>query len=231
MSIIGPEETSQEESKKGLKNIQFNMKKKEKKIPVGGNIVIDLIPQSFKDIAETRKAKKQWIYIVSVTVLVAILASGLSFGFKMQSQSALDTETKTQEKLELQISQYAEVNQALDSQKESVKLLNQAAGAEIDWTKLIGNIEDALPSGTSISSLSVNTGGTDKDELSSAITMDLVSDSTLGYSDTLKAVEGVSGVQSVEIGGLSRSGENSYDYKMSFTYDTSILTEKYKMGE
>lgn len=212
-----------------LKNIKLT--KKEPSIPLGGAPFIDLMPQSHKDIVSIRRTRKSWTYGFIVVVIVCALVSAGLWAFNIQAKSQLDSEVSTQEQLDIKISNYAEVNQALESQKEAVKLLNQAAGSEIDWAKLIKNIEETLPGGTEVSALSVTTGGTADDEVSSAIVMDLSSSTTLGYSDSLKSIEGLAGVTSVEIGGLSTSGEDNYTYKMAFTYDNSILTEQYGLGE
>jgi len=205
--------------------------KTEQKIPIGGNILIDLMPQSHKDVVATRDAKRRWTSIFAIVVAGCLMASGLSFAYNMQTQSQVSSEQSKQEALDLQIARHAEVNQALQSETTARGLLETSAGNEIDWNELISTIQTNLPQGTRITSLNVMTGGTPEDEISSAITMNLTSDSTLGYSDSLRAVENIDGVQQVEIGGLSVSGEGSYTYTMSFTFDTSILTERFATVE
>jgi len=212
-----------------LKNIKLS--KKEPSIPLGRSPFIDLMPQSHKDIVSLRRTKKSWTYGFFVVVVVCALVSAGLWALNIQAKSQLGLEISAQEQLDIKISNYAEVDQALKSQKEAVKLLNQAAGSEIDWAKLINNIEKSLPSGIEITSLSVTTGGTADSEVSSAIVMDLSTSTTLGYSDSLKSFENLAGVTSVEIGDLSSSGDDSYTYKMAFTYDNSILTEQYSLGD
>lgn len=207
----------------------FSKKDKDSGIPLTNNFLIDLTPQSHKDVIAIRRSKKTWTYTVSFVLIACIMAAAGFWAMKFQTKTNLDAEISNQEQIDIKISNYAEINQTLESEKESVRLLNQAAGAEIDWEKLIKNIESALPSGTEITSLGVTNGGGSEDDVSSAIIMSLSSKETIGYSDTLKAVQGIGGVNSVEIGGLSASGDNAYTYKMAFTYDKSILTENYEL--
>lgn len=231
------EEVDKKKKKKSLSEMTFSdllpskKDKTEAKLPLGENILIDLMPQSHKTVVEVRQARKTWTGVFGAVVIGCLIGSGLSLGYNWQTQQKVQKEQVVQEELDLKIAQYAEVNQALQSEGAARDLLNTAAGNEIDWNNLITTIESNLPAGTRISSLTVVNGGTVEDEVSSAVTMNLTSDTTMGYSDALRAVEGINGVQKVEIGGLSMGGENQYVYAMSFTFDTSILTERFAIIE
>jgi hypothetical protein len=130
---------------------------------------------------------------------------------------------------------YAEVNSALELQKVAIDSLNLAAGSEIDWNKLISSIERNLPSGTQISAISV-TGGGEKPkskndpDVAAVINLNLSSSATIGYSDSLRMIENMPGVKGVEISGLKTEGER-YTYTLSFTYDTSLLTERFTLKD
>ena len=231
------EEVDKKKKKKSLSEMTLSdllpskKDKTEAKLPLGENILIDLMPQSHKTVVEIRQARRTWTGVFGAVVIGCLIGSGLALGYNWQTEKQVSKEQIVQEDLDLKIAQHAEVNQALQSESSARDLLNTAAGNEIDWNDLITTIESNLPAGTRISSLTVVNGGTVEDEVSSAVTMNLTSDTTLGYSDALRAVEGINGVQKVEIGGLSMGGENQYVYAMSFTFDTSILTERFAIIE
>lgn len=229
MSDIDTEEMVEETEKKQKVSLKERFKK-EKKVPaidLGGNIVVSLVPDSHKKNVEARKTKNSWTAIFGFAVLSSVVASGTMFAYSLQTDAQLSSETVKQETLDLSISRHAEVHQAIESEKIAKQLLGQAAGNEVNWGQLVGIIEEQLPQGTEISSLSVTNGGTSDDEISSRVLLNLTSDSTFGYSDSLNAVEDIPGVQQVEIGGLATSGDGGYTYQMVFTYDTSILTERF----
>lgn len=227
----------EKKAKKSLKEMTLSdliPKKKDKGdigIPLGENILIDLMPQSHKDVVETREAKRSWTGIFAAIVIGCVVVSGASVFYSYQTQAKVKAEQDKHATIDLQIARHAEVNQAIQSESSARSLLDTAAGNEIDWNDLITTIEGNLPPGTNIVSLNVTNGGGIDDEISSAITMNLSSTSTFGYSDSLRAVEGINGVQQVEIGGLSGSSDGGYSYTMSFTYDTSILTERFTLEE
>lgn len=230
MSDTQPSNNIEEESapKKTLKE-RLTPEKKSPAIDLGKNITVSLIPDSHKRNVDARKSKNNWTAIFGFAVIVSVVASAAMFGLNLQAESQLASERLDQEIIELSISRHAEVHQALESEQIAQQLLNSAAGNEIDWKQLVGIIEQQLPQGTDIASLAVTNGGLADDEISSSVTLSLNSTSTFGYSDSLRAVEGINGVEEVEIGGLSVSGENGYTYQMSFTYDTSILTERFSL--
>lgn len=227
----------EKKAKKSLKEMTLSdliPKKKDKGdigIPLGENILIDLMPQSHKDVVETREAKRSWTGIFAAIVIGCVVVSGASVFYSYQTQAKVKAEQDRHAAIDLEIARHAEVNQAIQSESSARTLLDTAAGNEIDWNELITTIEGDLPPGTNIVSLNVTNGGGIDDEISSAITMNLSSTSTFGYSDSLRAVEGINGVQQVEIGGLSGSSDGGYSYTMSFTYDTSILTERFTLEE
>lgn len=202
--------------------------KKPKQIPVGGNILVDLMPQSHKDIVAIRNTRRRWTTAVVVFFAACLIISLITYSTNVFSGSQLSAERIAQEQVDIKINGYAEINQALNSQAESNALLAKAAGTEIDWSKLVSTIESSLPSGTSILSMSVVTGGGVKDKNSSAISMNLSSESTFGYSDSLKAIQSTPGVTGFEIGGLTSTSDSQYKYSVTFSYDTSILTQRFE---
>ena len=233
MSDTQVEETVEETEEKQKVSLRdrFKREKKAPAIELGGNIVVNLIPDSHKESVEAKKTKNSWTAIFGVAVLVAILASGAMFAYNLQVNSQLEAETANQETIDLSIARHAEVHQALESEKVAQQLLNQAAGNEVNWNQLVRIIEEQLPQGTQVVSLSVTNGGKIGDEVSSRVILNLSSTSTFGYSDSLNAVESIGGVQQVEIGGLTGNGEGGYTYQMVFTYDTTILTERFSFAE
>lgn len=202
-----------------------------KSIPLGETIFVDLTPPSHKKLVDLRNLKKQWRYGVFGVASLCVAASLVAVGLNAQSQGDLAAETIAQTTITQNTAAYAEVNKALELQKVAVDSLNLAAGSEIDWNKLITSIEGSLPNGTRIFAINVTGGGkkpaskSDTD-VSAVISLNLSSATTLGYSDSLRSVENMPGVKSVEISGL-KSETAGYVYTVSFTYDTSLLTGRF----
>jgi hypothetical protein len=204
---------------------------KQKSIPLGETIFVDLTPSSHKKLVDLRNLKKQWRYGVFGVASFCIAASIVAVGLNAQSEGDLTSEKSAQTVITKNTAVYAEVNKALEVQKIAVDSLNTAAGSEIDWNKLISSIEGSLPSGTKISAISVTGGGqkpkskSDTD-VAAVISLNLSSSSTIGYSDSLRSIENMPGIKSVEISGLKSESER-YTYTLSFTYDTSLLTGRF----
>jgi hypothetical protein len=208
---------------------------KQKNIPLGEIILVDLMPPSHKAVVNLRHLKKQWMFGLFGVVAFCIAASIAAVGLNATAQGELRTEMNTQGIITQDTATFAEVNRALEQQKISVQSLDLAAGSEIDWIKLISNIENNLPGGTQISAISVTGGGvkpkTEKDpDVAAVINLNLSSGHTIGYTDSLRMIEYMNGVESVEISGLQTSGER-FTYTLSFTYDTSLLTERFSLKE
>lgn len=201
--------------------------KKENRIPIGETVFIDLTPKSHKNVMQIRSLKRKWIISFLSIFLVCVTSSLVAYFASLITGSALENEMSVQTQIDTQISQYGEINRAIESESRAKVILNNAAGSEIDWSRLVSNIETALPSGTQILSMSVMTGGQDEEENAVAISLNLSSDSTFGYSDSLRSIQYMKAVKDVEIGGLKSTGEGQYRYSMTFAYDNSILTQKY----
>lgn len=222
-----------------LRDINFRSLRGQKdapdSIPLGEPIFVDLTPPSHKKFVEVRKLKKQWSYGVFGVAAFCIATSFAVVGMNAMTEGELASERALQLTITKDTATYAKVNSALELQKVAVESFNMAAGTELNWTKLIGSIESSLPSGTRVSAISVTGGGekpTNKDDkgVAAVINLNLSSDNTMGYSDSLKRIEAMSGVQSVDISGLKTEGTR-YSYTLSFTYDTTLLTERYTLKD
>lgn len=221
-----------------LKTIR--MKKKLPKIPLDEKVAIDLLPPSHKDLVDLRATRRRWITIFITAVIAAVLAPTVAFLISTQIQGQISAEQDRHAELELSIARYAEVNQTLESANEATRLLDKGASIEVDWNELIGDIESKLPEGTRVTAMQVIAGGKDtrtqeqKDDpafdrpVATAILLSLESTTTIGYSDSLKAIESVNGTGSVTIGGLAESN-GVYNYDVAFTYDISILTNRFTL--
>jgi len=207
--------------------MKLELKKKPQEIPMGANILIDLMPPSYKDVVTMRALKRRTFYTVIVVLTASIIASLVFYTNSVIVSSSLNSERGTHLTLDNQIAEYAEVNQALESQKESVKLLNQGAATEVDWSRLTKNIQNALPSNTQILSLSSVVGDPSTGENVVGVLLNLSSANDLQYSDSLAAIEKISGVADVKIGPGQRSGEDRFQYQVAFTYDRSVLTGRF----
>lgn len=207
--------------------MKLELKKKPQEISLGENILIDLMPSSYREVVEMRTLKRRAFYAIIATLVIFIVASLGVYTNSAIVSSSLKTERSTHASLDSQIAEYAEVNQALESQKESKKLLNQGASSEIDWNKLIKTVSDSLPNNTQILSLSSVAGDPATGKNVAGVLLSLSSKSDLQYSDSLASIRNISGVSDVKIGPGQRSGEDRFNYQISFTYDHSILTGRF----
>jgi hypothetical protein len=207
----------------------------QKRIPLGEAIFVDLTPPSHKKLVDLRILKKKWSYGLFGVAAFCMAASFAAVGLNATAEAALTAEKNAQVVITQNTAAYAEVNSALELQKVAVDSLNLAAGSEINWNRLISSVESNLPSGTRISAISVTGGGVKPKsegdpDVAAAINLNLSSGATIGYSDSLKKIESMPGVDSVEISGLKTEGER-YTYTLSFTYDTSLLTERFTLKD
>lgn len=207
------------------------MRSKNPRIPLNPYASIDLIPPSHKNTISLRKTRKTTFYSGMLIVglcMIALLFNGfLTLSYKSQ----ISSEKKIQASLAQENAAYTDVDKALQDKKLIDSLTSRAAGNEIDWVALTNNIQSNLSPGTYVSSYSVINGGLSKDKSTTAVTLNLSSDSTLSYSDIIKSFENTPGIKNVQIGGLSQDSDGRYIYKVSFTYDNSILTNRFTEGE
>jgi len=186
---------------------------------------IDLTPPFFREAVEARELKKKWIFInAGVLVAVALAGSGL-YASSIPSLYAARTQEQNNQKLQAAISKYQPQQQSEgDSASTQIKL-NQAAGNAINWSTLISAIEGALPSGTSVSSIGINTSL--NQDRGASLLISFSAESPLGYADTLKAIESARGVSNVQIGGMTSAGDQGYTFSATLDYDSTIKTNRF----
>lgn len=212
-------------SKIDLKKIELS--RKVPRLPLPTSVKINLTPMSHLNVIKERKAKSTIIKSFIGIFVACVVASGTVIGLNANTNSKLSVARDNNEAVQAEIAKYADVSQVLDSQEEAKRLLGKAASNEVNWQKLIDTVLESLPSGTTATAISVQSGGKSTDKVSTAINIELVSNSPMGYSDTLNAVNDINGVSLVNIGGLTSAGDNLYSYSMSFALDSSYLTKKY----
>jgi len=190
-----------------------------------GKTSVDLTPEAYKSAIEARALKKRWVFALGASLAFAALVTSSIFATSLPAKRDLDNELKNNTQLQTALGQYQEVNQAVDQMDITVNKLNLAAGGAIDWVQLISAVEATLPSGTSVSSIGINTAGNSADKGASLL-ISFTADSPLGYADTLRSVQTAPGVSNVQIGGMT-STETSYEFSATLDYDTSIRTGKF----
>lgn len=216
--ILEEEQVPEEPKKKEPKG------KAPKGIVVGGTHV-DFTPKIFRDGVEARESKRRWI-LGNVALLAACgIVGGALFGATIPMKIELDSATASNIQLQSALSQYADLTNALEQKSGIETKLNIAAGGEINWTALLGDLESQLPAGTIIQSIAINQGDT-ANGIGASILLGFQADSPLGYADTLNAVESMAGISNVKIGGMTSSGEG-YVFSSTMNYDASILTNRY----
>lgn len=198
---------------------------KAKGIPIG-KVNVDLTPDFYKDAVYARQLKKQWIFINGGVLAIVALILSFVFVSTLPAKSDLNNQMTLNKNLQSALAQYQDVSMLIEEKKSVETKLQNAAGNEIDWVKLIDSIQDALPGGTSMSSIGISTtDGSDK-EKGATILVRFVSDSPLGYADTLQSVQSAKGISNVEISGMSSTGE-SYQFAATMHYDNSIKTNRF----
>jgi len=186
---------------------------------------IDLTPPFFREAVEARELKKKWIFAnAGILVVVALAGSGL-YASSIPSLYAARTQEQNNQKLQAAISKYQPQQESENKSGSAQVKLNQAAGNAINWSALIRAIEGTLPSGTSVSSIGINTSSTQDSGASLLIVFS--AQSPLGYADTLNAVQSARGVSNVNIGGMTSTGEKGYTFSATLDYDSTIKTNRF----
>jgi len=187
---------------------------------------IDLTPPAFKEAVEVRELKKNWIFINAGVFALAFLVLSTIFVSSLTPKSELESQQRSNTTLQSALGKYQGQTEALNSSGETENKLNQAAGDAINWVSLVRAIEDSLPSGTSVSSIGINAGGST--DTGASLLLRFTANSPLGYADTLKAVQSARGVSNVQIGGMTSAGDNTYTFSATLDYDSTIKTNRFQ---
>ncbi len=194
-----------------------------------GRATVDFTPEAFKEAVRVRELRKQWIFICAAIFALSSLVVSFIFVSALPVGTELESQLRINSTLESELSQYQEVNLAVEQKDATLEKLNRATNNAIDWGTLLGSIEGALPSGTSMKSIGITTDGAST-EKGASIIISFVADSPLGYADTLKAIQSAQGVSNVQIGGMASSGD-SYSFSATLDYDSSIRTNKFPTAD
>lgn len=194
-----------------------------------GRATVDFTPEAFKEAVRVRELRKQWIFICAAIFALSSLVVSFIFVSALPVGTELESQLRINSALEGELSQYQEVNLAVEQKDATLEKLNRATNNAIDWGALLGSIEGALPSGTSMKSIGITTEGAST-EKGASIIISFVADSPLGYADTLQAVQSAQGVSNVQIGGMTSSGD-SYSFSATLDYDSSIRTNKFPTAD
>lgn len=142
---------------KGVSAQQAAPVAKEKKgvIAIGGQPRVDLLPDEVR--AERRAAhnvRRVWLGVVAAVVLVAI-ATGVSTVYAKSANDALASAQSETGTLTAQASKYSAVR-STQSQVDLIKAAQLVGGStDVDWTKYLSSVALTVPSGVSVTSLSV----------------------------------------------------------------------------
>lgn len=190
-----------------------------------GRILVDLTPEAYREATRTRELKKRWTFTVAGALAFAVLVTSVLFTTSIPAKSSLDSALESNAQLQTALGKYKEVNQAVEEQGATKDKLNLAAGGAINWSTLFLALQGALPDGTSIASMGVNTAAASTDK-GAAIRINFSSKSPLGYADTLKAIQSAKGVSNVQVGGLT-SVSGGFSFSATLDYDSSIRTNRF----
>lgn len=209
----------------GAKEPKASTKAKTKGLPIG-RVNINLTPEFYKEAVYARQLKKQWIFINAGIVALAALVLSFIFVSGLPAKSNLENQMVLNKNLQSALVEYQDITILIDQKSATENKLIQAAGNEIDWSKLIDSIQNTLPNGTSISSIGITTTDSSNKEVGATILVQFVAKSPLGYADTLRSVQTAKGISNVEISGMSSTGE-SYQFSATMNYDHSIKTNRF----
>ena len=205
-------------------NLFQNLKPKPKGFIIG-KTTIDLTPAVYREEVKKRELKRRWILGNGVVLVACVILGGLTYASSIPVQGQLDQSLANNQILIGNLGQYKELSQALEQMKPITDKLNRAAGSEIEWATLIGSLENNLPGGTAIKSIGINADGAPK-KSGASVRLSLISNSPLGYADTLKAIQSSDNTSNVQIGGMTSSG-GGYEFSATLDYDDSILTNRF----
>lgn len=202
---------------------KFKPKKKFKGIELG-QVLLDYTPASHFEEIETRRAKKTWL-TANVVILAGCVFTTLGiFSTTLITQNEVQSSRIEKIQMQAQLGQYSQEDNAVNQNSDVVAKLTQAAGGEVNWRKLVDDVQNALPGGTNIASISINADA-ESSERGAVVLLGVTSDSPVGYADTINAMENMAGITNLNIGQLSGGG--SYAYSMTFDFDTDVRTYRF----
>ncbi len=223
-----------EEQEEKVTKKKTKARNKTPKITVGDYPYVNLMPTSRQDAIDRAAAKTKWLKIVAGAMIAAVVLSGLSVGYRILQQFTYDGVISEQEDIEAEISQYAEVDNALTVKDTVEGNIVTVTATSINWQDLHSRIASNLPAGSYLGTLKVQTGGKAIDANSVAVTVNVTSQQPIAYSNILVSFGKVPGIlpDSLIIGDLiastgSTDGSSVYNYPIAFKVDTSILAKNF----
>lgn len=204
------------------------------KLVVGDFPYVSLMPANRLNAIEVEEAKSKWIKTVGAGVVIAIVIAVASVGFKVIHQISYDSAKQDAAAVEASILEFGEVDNALTIKTGIESEITQGSANSINWQDLQNRITQNLPGGSSITTFNVSTGGKEGDKSSAAVFVNVSALEPLDYAQILDSFGKVSGINpdSLIIGDLTSTGSDGsqiiYSYPVSFTVDTSILSQRWK---
>lgn len=204
------------------------------KLVVGDFPYVSLMPANRLNAIEVEEAKSKWIKTVGAGVVIAIVIAVASVGFKVIHQIGYDNAKVDAAAVEASILKFGEVDNALTIKSGIEGEIIEASANSVNWQDLQNRIAQNLPSGSSITTFNVTTGGKEGEESSVSVFVNVSALEPLDYAQILDSFGKVSGIlpEGLLIGDLTSTGSDGeqtiYSYPVSFTVDTSILSQRWK---
>lgn len=121
--------------------------------PLPGFVRVDLLPDSVRDRARIRRAKRIALLLV---LLALVIVAGLWYYWQQQVRNAeaeLAAAQATGAQIAEQSAQYAEVPQVFASAEAAQGALTAAMSGEVRWAFLLNQLSFATPSGVTLTSI------------------------------------------------------------------------------
>lgn len=203
------------------------------KLVVGDFPYVSLMPANRLNAIEVEEAKTKWIKTVGAGIVIAVVIAVASVGFKIIHQIGYDGAKQDAAAVEASILKFGEVDDALTIKSSIEGEIIEGTANTINWQDIQNRIAQNLPTGSSITTFNVNTGGTESDENSVSVFVNVSSIQPIAYAQILDSFGKVPGLvpDTLLIGdltSLTQSSDVVYSYPVAFSIDGSILSQRWK---
>lgn len=221
---MSTETTSPKKKENALESVQRKLrenreKERHKKVRAGEAPFVDLTPKLYREerLETTLKASWKRIFILIVVVTLGAIAAAVGWRYlafmEYEEQSAQEVE------VEDQVQEYSEVNSLLNEVESLESSITNSMSSEVDWTPVLVDVENSLPSTTSIQTITIDTGGNMNAEVIASVRMTLTSTDPLDYANV---ADSLPYAVNTNLGNLT-SGNGVYNFTIAFGLDESVL--------
>jgi hypothetical protein len=200
-------------------------------LPIGALPRVDLLPPSEMRRRDMMARARTWLFIGLGTLAVALLAVGGAFAYNVTATVRLGFEQARTQQILVAIAELSEVSRAIALRTELSQMGTQAMAGDLEWSRVIGTIEERLPDGVSIIDYALLAGPVPEEGVDAASstgafgTVTVSSAQPLAFVDVTRSLREVESVRVTEVAELLRVDDGPfYEYRVEFTIDQSVYT-------